>query len=256
MKKISAFLLSAILLALFTFIPVSAATNGYPDKSEFFDKSEYSEVLEVVSGADIFNKNEKIDEKIAEAFKVYLVSSEDLNAAKNGGELFSKTDGGFYWKLYTKNGTVIKVIKKDGKWSVAGYSTEGEIKTATPEISAIFEKYAKNKKGTDLRVFECAQYYITLVCVSENGVVKVIPYSTREDFTGLENGKEYSFDNVKSALKENLASENLTDKNDNAGVPAKENEKNFPVFILIIAVAIPVCIAIAIPVFKKRKKNA
>ena len=65
MKKISAFLLSAFLLALFTFIPVSAATNGYPDKSEFFDKSEYSEVLEVVSGADIFNKNEKIDEKIA-----------------------------------------------------------------------------------------------------------------------------------------------------------------------------------------------
>lgn len=69
-------------------------------------------------------------------------------------------------------------------------------------------------------MFECAQYYITLVCVSENGVVKVIPYSMREDFTGLENGKEYSFDNVKSALKENLASENLTDKNDNAGVPA------------------------------------
>lgn len=108
MKKISAFLLSAFLLALFTFIPVSAATNGYPDKSEFFDKSEYSEVLEVVSGADIFNKNEKIDEKIAEAFKVYPVSSEDLNAAKNGGELFSKPTAVFIGSFTLKTARLLR----------------------------------------------------------------------------------------------------------------------------------------------------
>lgn len=218
---------SAAMLALCFFaVSVFAETSAYKDYGTVYEEAEFQAVLEAVEhdpfiqNADVLNagQNDGAAEQSMNPYKLYTMSAIDFKTFTGDETDITKGDSDNYlWILPAANGNVIRVQSVEDRWQVIGYSTPSETVRETDVIN--FDLLPETT-GDSLLCFEIPEYHTSFVyCVTAEGV-RLIPYGSRPDLTGLANGKAYAIGEVQKILgdafnvtpaPEMLASESAAD---------------------------------------------
>ena len=232
---------------------ITIFADNYDDTSEIkniYDSTEIGEVFQTIendalinnSTATYENSEQKINNEELSPYKIYSISPQEFSDINIDYVVKNKIKSDDYkWIVPDNNKRVIKVGKKQGKWEVLGYSTfenntEGaeillsksvnNILTTTHEsvLTNSVDGIKNNNLSETYICFEIPQYHTYFVGLFSDNESYVIPYGSRPDLTGLENGKKYSIENANKILTVNFG---ITESNyDNGGgISNKTNNK-------------------------------
>lgn len=274
-SKISVSVLILLLTLLLTFncSVVTVFADNSDDSAKFtniYDSSEIDEVMEAIKNDGLISDFENTSTEEVSPYKLYSVTQEEFSGINKNAAESIIASGDYQWIVPNSSGKVIKVAKEQGKWKVLGYSTS-ENNTKNPEASlgefvndilktGLESAQADNTEkldGDDLTenavCFEVPQYYTYFIGLfSENGGY-VIPYGSRSDLTGLENGKMYSVENADKILRANFNISESDYDNGNGGGAATVTKTRSIKFVISIPAVILIVVAI---VFFAKKKRA
>ncbi len=275
MKKSKTSVLVLLLALLLTFnCSVVTVFADNPDDFERFtniyDSSEIDEVMEAIKNDGLISDFENTNSEGSSPYKLYSITPQEFSGINKNTAESIIASGDYKWIVPNGSDRVIKVAKEQGEWAVLGYSTS-ENNTKKPEASlgefvndilktGLESAQADNTEkldGDDLCenavCFEVPQYYTYFIGLfSENGSY-VIPYGSRPDLTGLENGKMYSVENADKILKTNFnISESDYDNGNGGGATTVTKTRSIKFVISVPAV---ILIAVAIVFFAKQRKE-
>ena len=237
MKKLSCLSVGA-LLCLALAIPASAADVDVSSYDDFFNVAEYEEVQEAIMNTEILYENGVLsnmqtrsgtESQLKDAYKMHTLEQIDLVAALQEGVSLSEIISDDYvWIVSTPDDEAIRVDKVDGKWTVLGYSSPASADAATDlirmdtvneELSIIS---AETNELPEVLCFEATMYHTNFVYMDTADGEVLIPYGSRPDLTGLENGKLYTPQEVSEILAVSFDGVYSTDEN--AGLGAQNAE--------------------------------
>jgi len=205
MKKLHlfSFLITLCIFACMIF-PVHGTGTDVTDQISFFDAEEYDRILAVIQDASK-STEDTLPSETQKGYKLYTVSNPDIAesfATKTAiSELMGST---YYWIVPTKQGGYIRLSQADGNWQVIGWQHPSA--NGTSDGKLVNQETVKSAlqgfltKITNLYCFEAAAYDTNFVYFQTGGTEYLIPFGSRPDFTGLENGKSYTRQEVQSIL--------------------------------------------------------
>lgn len=233
------FVIAFLLFSLSIRIPVYAADDHALFYEDFYDADEFEEIQKTIYESPLFRKNgltseiEKLTidgskDQMANAYKVYTLKSTDFMVAVQEGEDLSKLISDDYdWIVSTSSNESIHLSKSNGEWEVLGYSTPSSkiAVNETVQISTLDQQVknlADNEKAVkSLLCFEMPRYHTSFVYVSTESDNFLVPYGSRPDLTGLENGKLYTPKEVYQILERSFGATNESEKDGGVGVDQK-----------------------------------
>lgn len=229
MKKIISIFLAAALTA-------AVSVRGYADDmSEFdcksysglFDADEFSEVVKQTSGDYYINEIKSIepqpltangvsDGSEPDAYKIYYITSADFfGKLSEGAKVLELLPESYSW-IIPGESTVAKVIADEEKgWRTVGYKTishrdpDDVVKSDVvkfDEVNSAVERIRLNDPSeiTDVVCVNYVGVFTNFVCITLADKTYLIPFGSRPDFTGLENGALYTPDEAETILKQNM----------------------------------------------------
>ena len=243
---------------------ITIFADNYDDTSEIkniYDSTEIGEVFQTIendalinnSTATYENSEQKINNEELSPYKIYSISPQEFSDINIDYVVKNKIKSDDYkWIVPDNNKRVIKVGKKQGKWEVLGYSTfenntEGaeillsksvnNILTTTHEsvLTNSVDGIKNNNLSETYICFEIPQYHTYFVGLFSDNESYVIPYGSRPDLTGLENGKKYSIENANKILTVNFG---ITESNYDNGGGISNKTNNNTLLILLVPVII------------------
>ena len=258
---------------------ITIFADNYDDTSEIkniYDSTEIGEVFQTIendalinnSTATYENSEQKINNEELSPYKIYSISPQEFSDINIDYVVKNKIKSDDYkWIVPDNNKRVIKVGKKQGKWEVLGYSTfenntEGaeillsksvnNILTTTHEsvLTNSVDGIKNNNLSETYICFEIPQYHTYFVGLFSENESYVIPYGSRQDLTGLENGKKYSIENANKILTVNFG---ITESNYDNGGGISNKTNNNPLLILLVPVVLLILLLLIL--FFKPKKS-
>lgn len=281
-KTISILIILSTLTLVVNCSIITIFADNYDDTSEIkniYDSTEIGEVFQAIkndalinnSTATYENSEQKINNEELSPYKIYSISPQEFSNINKEDVVKKKIDSGDYkWIVPDNTKRVIKVGKKQGKWEVLGYSTfenntEGaeillsksvnNILTTTHEsvLTNSVDGIKNNNLSETYICFEIPQYHTYFVGLFSENESYVIPYGSRPDLTGLENGKKYSIENANKILTVNFGITESNYDNDNGGGISNKTKNNNTLLILLVPVVLLILLSLIL--FFKPKKS-
>lgn len=215
-----------ILISSFTTVLVFASDDEEMNQKMLYDQTEYELVKDAI--IDEFYEFEKA--KIAEGqeisnasiqygYKLYSLETPDfINEISKGSDLKDLISSDYVWVLSSSTDTTVKVNNNEDKWTVIGFKTPVRGKTDDDlidfnQILALLEEVKINSEVSKDSVlcFEASMYHTSFVYIPTSKKVFLIPYGSRPDLTGLENGKLYDVQEVAEILDKAFATNHEAD---------------------------------------------
>lgn len=250
-------------------IPAYAADNEASLYQDIFDAAEFAEVREAVFDSEILLENGVVNSlrvqaqdssanQLENAYKMHSLTGTDFVAALQEGESLSDLISDDYaWIVSTTDNVSIRLDASNGEWEVLGYSTPASeaVVTDSIQINGIDQKLeAIEGNGATPEVllcFEVPKYHTNFIYVSTESSDFLIPYGSRPDLTGLENGKVYTSQEAGNILA--LSFDGVYDGEENSGRSGARAEA-FPAFVSWICV-IALVVVSGLIFFSFRKKK-
>lgn len=271
-KTISLFsLLISLILIFGCFVLPAFAADGESasDIKSIYDSSEIDEVLKAVGDDALIKEYEASqgdsvqngNSESACPYKLYSLSPlefSDINS-KVVKNIIASED--YRWIVPDNTSRIITVAKNGNKWDVLGYSTsEGDSKSAETVLAESVKGILKASQAEDNSTesylcFEVPQYHTYFLGMFSENESYVIPYGSRPDLTGLENGKKYSPETAAEILSTNFNISN-SNSNDNGGGSGAEAENGSNLWLLSIPAVALVVFLLILFLKKKQKKTA
>lgn len=270
-KIISSIAASIVACIIFS-VSVFAAETDIESFKTVFDTSEFSEIEEAVKSDQLLIKDKIVDKDSAvlfgsseiTAYKLYSIRTSDFIDAMlvetNGRDIISDD---YVWVVATPENQIIRVAKNDqNEWRVLGYK-EFDDKEAQTDIVQESKLNSDIESRFDGNVqycvfFEVSMYNTTFAYIEVEGEHYYIPFGSRPDLTGLENGKFYSSTEVGSILNKMFPDVYRSEENSgsrmNVSRESQSNEKTRPIIISVVGVVTVICIGLLI-INKRRFKN-
>ena len=211
MKKIiSAFLFAVMAVSVSVWAYADEAEYDCKNYSNFFDEKEYAEVIRDLMGdhiaeeAAILEADDAVDDVKATAYKVHTSYAtrlfEKLSEGKSVSEL---VDDEYYWLIPGNNSFAYVEKREEDRWETTGSAfapadADDTVNTAIESLDL-----TDQSEIVDIRCVYMPEYHSYFVFVTLSDKTYVIPYSTRPDFSGLENGALYSSAEAETILKQN-----------------------------------------------------
>ena len=136
-------------------------------------------------------------------YKQYSLYADELITADANGEKLSNYLSDTYCWIVEKSGSFVKVVLKDGEWESIGYATYTQDSDTDISDTSEFEQklstlQSKNE-GVDIDTvfFYIAECKTSFAYISAGENEYLIPYGSRLDFTGLENGSCTQFQRLR-----------------------------------------------------------
>ncbi len=215
MKKFSCLTVGALLCLALT-VPASAVDTDVSSYDDFFDAAEYKEVQEAILNTDILYENGVLSDvqtrsdagsQLGDSYKLHTLDQIDLVAAlQEGASLSEIISDDYVWIISTPDNEAIRVDEVDGEWTVLGYSTPASANATTDliQMDTVNEEVSTFSEGTngltELLCFEATMYHTNFVYMKTADGEFLIPYGSRPDLTGLENGELYTPQEVSEIL--------------------------------------------------------
>lgn len=160
----------------------------------------------------------------------------------------------YVWKVPTTFGYVITVGNgQNSTWEVLGISDESTPILDSKDKNSILSNLYSDERvsnASSIQYLISHMYHTTFVYIeTADNSEFIIPYGSRPDLTGLENGKIYDVDDAMNVLKDNFSTMN-SDGNANSGVDSIEKSSHFNVILALISIAI--IVVALIPICYKR----
>lgn len=259
------------LILLFSVSFAVKAVNSepiYTNSSKVFDIGEYKEVVKAVADAELLSETQAnritTSDAIAEdaGYKLFsLLSPDFLNSLRTEASIASLLSEEYVWVVSAQN-KIVKVNDKDGKWSVIGYTESGSTLSSASVSSGMVNLSSVNtllsaraNDGEDVNgvvaCFDAPMYHTSFVLCDVDDAEYLIPYGTRPDLTGLENGTYYSRQQVLDILSENFGVSYSGNSNAGGGSSQRQTQA-----ILLISLGIAtamLCMSFLLLFLKKRK---
>ena len=174
--------------------------------------SEISEIQDsIVNNNTLGASDENLE--IQKGYKVYWFKGHDIvRMYRQAGNVDALIDYEQYtWQIPTSTGNVATVIPSDvkGEWKVAGIAEfDDAVETASKSVvDKDTLKCTISKQISDVKDFKYVishYYHTTFAYVKSGNQEYLIPYGSRPDLTGLENGKVYQPGSVMDILEETM----------------------------------------------------
>lgn len=281
-RNILLFILAVILSVSSFSLSATASTDLYDD---VYDSEEYESVKNNIDYGELQEMQEflmgtegqtsdgnrnKVAEKREESsllpYKIFYMTPEDFDSFKGTEtEIQDLVATTYNWVVPTNDGYKVLLSQIDGQWEVVDYSTVSE----NSDIIEI-NKYVSNgdvqTKGLNgfeyenVVCFHITFYHTSFLCYTDNGVVYLVPYSSRPDITGLTNGASYEIDKVKEVLRSTFSDSGDIKQSDSdaiygGGFESNSKLKNGYLVFTIIALSIVVFAFFTFLIFAIRKNN-
>lgn len=237
MKKII-YLFLCLLILISGIIPAYAAENSVnvgfiltsSDADKIINYSRTAEVSAVANEAKL---------KVNEGYYLHALLSPDIvKSVREGAEIKNLISENYSIIVPTENGYI--KYRKDNNGNVF-YSGTAEFNESTKNTNLVnistvkgilnSEKY---KDSTDVVVLDAPMYATNFVYFSADDVEYLIPFSSRPDFTGLENGKLYKATDCMAVLSASWGDVSANG-NENCGYGATLSETHDPTKIYVIS---------------------
>lgn len=230
MKRIISTFLAAALTVIFSICGYAAEPNGFDCKSysDFFDANEYAEVIEDISGDYLMTEVNALEnrslmtynaENGAEvtAYKVYDITSVNfIDELSKGTKISGLLPEKYSWLIPGQNTLVNVIFNEENKWETAWFRDETQkIPNSIVQndvvqfdvVNSAVENLRLNSSSevTNVVCVDLVAFRTYFVCVEFTDKTYLIPFGSRPDFTGLENGALYSPDEVEALLKQNMS---------------------------------------------------
>ncbi len=224
MKKISA-IISAVILAVSVSMTASAESVSVDcrDFTGFYDGAEFARVLEQMSGDDMLRSDgasvmsvqADTDDAYGE-YKCYRVGSDFLKNLADGASVKELLPDEYVWKMETEYSTATVGLNDNNEWCSAGVGYLDPQLVASGTVDSRFVRFdmvnsALEEIGAanvqDVFCVELSGSYTNLVCIQADNVY-IVPFCSRPDFTGLENGKLYTAAEVNKIWSEGIGKTN------------------------------------------------
>ena len=206
MKKIINVLLSflGVLIFMLSVIPVYAAENNN-DIGITLTESDANKIVSYSRTADISAVIESQQQKVSEGYYSYTLLSPDIvTSVEKGAKLKNLISEKYCMIVPTEKGYVKYLKDNNGDISYVGEAIfkESSKNTDIVNISTVksIVSTAKYADAADMVVFDATMYHTSFVYFVANDVEYLIPFGSRTDLTGLENGKVYEATDCLSKL--------------------------------------------------------
>lgn len=265
-KKMFSFVIMASLLCLSLIVSASAMGIDVMSYSDFFDCVEFREIQDTVLNSRILNDNGVLSDvqtisgdggQLSCSYKVFSLKQMDLVAELQAGtELADLISDDYVWVVSTPSNATIRVAEVDGEWDVLGYSIPVSENTVTDLIqmdslnTEIAILSTDQNTVASLLCFEAPMYHTNFVYMeTENGEF-LIPYGSRPDLTGLENGALYTPQEVSNILTHSF--DGVYSENENAGAGSLGSDGNTGILFGSVVLIIVTGVVIAILIQKRK----
>lgn len=215
---------------------------------------------EITNNANTYSINASADNTVYKLYSLY--ADELITADANGKKLSTYLPDTYDW-IVEKSGSFVKVVFKDGEWEAVGYTTYPEASKQTDIIDiADFEQKLSTLQSenagenVDVVFFKVAQYKTSFAYISAGENEYLIPYGSRPDFTGMENGKLYTLAEIAAKLTA-LSEGNDVNSDMNAGgfASASDSDGNNNVKYVIIAVGVGIVFLFIVFIFIRKRSS-
>ena len=186
-----------------------AVPEAYP---EFYDSEEYGDIETALLQSEIITVTSALGDsvdlsKVVSAYKVYHYTDEKNShqfideLADNSGFL-KNVSGEYHWMVITDENAAIKLVKSSNRWEVASFRHPSSLGKPSQDILRdAFKNAVAGIEIESVKAFEVADIYTTFLCVQTKETVYVVPFSSRPDFSLLENGKRYTSEEAGKILR-------------------------------------------------------
>jgi len=167
------------------------------------------------------------------AYKVYgLLNPDIVDTYKKQASIRDVISDEYKWQVPTENFDLVTVRKAQtaNTWELVGVVFNDETDSMRSKVvnkSSLHTAISSRvKEISNLQYIDCPMYFTTFAYLESGGQEYLIPYSTRPDLTGLENGKMYTASDTVAILYTNFG-ERVPDYNGGIAprdtVPQKES---------------------------------
>ena len=251
MKSITV-ILCATLLAFTLALGISAAPNElYHSLSDVQSGSELAGVM-----SDIKESSLIADADFDGAYKVRSMTPGEFLSLASGETQsadVSGSDTGVFWYLVSDDGALAKVGMTNGKWNVLGKSTETEVNMTASDIGN-FLSAAPAYAGA--YCIDVPEYHTSFIYFENSDGRYVIPFGSRPDLTGLENGISYAIADAADLLTQCFGSPEAANADIYGGASGNVNDSEIittAVIASVCALALLATVVGAFLVFKRKK---
>ena len=189
MKKVLSIILSVVLLSVGSVIGASAESGKtYHDFSAIYSSSEADVVRADVAGSAL------TDGSPADCYKVHSMTPAEFRALASGRAQYadmSDNDENLRWYIFTAGGNIAQAQKSNGKWTVTGSTVDGKAASDGALTPSVLNEHL-SAMPSDAFCIDVPEYHTSFIVFSANDEAHVLPFGSRPDLTGLENGKEYT----------------------------------------------------------------
>lgn len=246
-------------------IPAFASEEGKIDE-RIYDEDEFAAVLLAIDQAGLLPDGKDSQtglnrESPLNGYKLFSLNAPNFLESIGSSQSISDMVADDYVWVVDAQGKTIKVDNTDKSWSVIGYSEAKEGVVSVQRVSDYIDLTAVNSmlssKSSDggqsavaVLCFDAPMYHTSFVLCEIDNSEYLIPYGSRPDLTGLENGKLYTRKEVNQILSQTFG--NGYSPNDNAGGPANVMRTLIP--IALIASFVFLCVATFL-LYRNNKKR-
>ncbi len=189
MKKVLSIILSVVLLYVGSVIGASAESGKtYHDFSAIYSSSEADVVRADVAGSAL------TDGSPADCYKVHSMTPAEFRALASGRAQdanMSDNDEDLRWYIFTDGGNIAQAQKINGKWTVTGSTVDGKAASDGALTPSVLNEHL-SAMPSDAFCVDVPEYHTSFIVFSANDETCVLPFGSRPDLTGLDNGKEYT----------------------------------------------------------------
>ena len=277
MKKVFTTFFVSIILLTFGAFYVSAISSQsemiYKSSPAIYNESEFAEVEKAISNDSILKKNNvatslqksKSAEQVEQPYKLYTINDPMFLSKLSDSKAVNKIlQNDYEWIVPTDENTTIRVDKIDNQWEVIGYSEAVETNTDRIDFKKVEAKtsVSSNIKNAELKksvCFEIPNYHTEFVYLSDSKNNYLIPFSSRPDLTGLNNGQLYTVEKAQKILESHFGTENVKPDENGGGagvISQEQNTKNDNrSTYIIIAISLIVIVSLGFLIFRVFKKK-
>ncbi len=226
--------------------------NDIIDNSSLFEGG-------IAANTNTYSINNSSDNTV---YKQYSLYADELITADANGEKLSNYLSDTYCWIVEKSGCFVKVVFKDGQWEAIGYATYTQDSDTdiidTSEFEQKLSILQSKNEGVDIDTafFNIAAYKTSFAYISAGENEYLIPYGSRPDFTGMENGKVYTVAQIASKLTA-LSEGNDVNSDMNAGgfASASDADSNNNIKYVIVTVGIGIVFLFIMFIFIRKRKG-
>lgn len=242
-KNIIIILVSIFLLSLPAFAADNKVYQLQQSQELLFDQEEYQQVMANIKSSVLlssidetkqgsrFSLSETASSQQRNAYKVYSLVREDLLASVASGIAISDLISDNYeWLVTDEDENIVYVKKVNNEWvpymissptastiaskvvqsKVVQYSTIAEHVTNISIKQTAMSSQIEELNTTSAQCFYSKVYRTYFVYITDGVTDYLVPFSSRPDFTKLENGKLYSLQEVCKILSESGFDEEIS----------------------------------------------